>query len=140
MATIEEARAQAQQQHDAELIARAVAILEAKQCEFKIITSSGEEFGSLVAERPPTRVKVNDFVEETRYIEIVDAIKEFGADIVPVPEGKQGDKSYVEGLRSCVYNRCKKQWGRKTFKVVIAEDCTHIKVTREGEQIEVPKE
>ena len=139
MATIEEARAQSQQRHDAELIARAVAILEAKECDFKIITRSGDEFGNLVAERKPVRVMINDFVKETNYLEIIGKIKEFGSDIVPAPKEKWGDKKYIENLRSSVHNGCKRLWGEKTFKVKVAEELTHVEVLREGDKIDEQK-
>jgi len=130
MATHEELRAQLQARHDKDVIAKAVAVLEARGCKYSITEPDGDHHTNIVADEKPPRVMVNDFVADTNYIEILSKIEKGQSDIVIVPEAKVSDHKYVENLRASVVGRCRRDWGEKTFKVEIGEGRNCINVMR----------
>ena len=133
MATPEELRAQLQARHDKDVIAKAVAALAERGCSYRVIESDGSEHTNIKVVEKAAKKMVNKFTEETKYRDVIANIKPGGSDIVMAPDGRQGDKPYVESMRSSVYNYCKKLWGDKTFKIEIGNGHTHLNIRRNPE-------
>ena len=108
---------------------RAIAVLEALGCEYKIITKTGEQFGGLEVVAKPKKVKKRaanryPYGALTSYAREVVNMDLAAGDVQSVPVGEFD----AESVRSSICIMLTKAWGTDTYTTSVSGD--HVDVMR----------
>lgn len=105
-------------------IEKAVRLLEATGCEYKIIATTGEQYGRLevVTKKHRTRNLSRPYGELTKYFEKFVKYDSAIGDVIEVPVGTYP----AEDIRSGVCAKLSAVWGKGTYVSVIEGDRVQI--------------
>ena len=94
---------------------RAMAMLTAAKCQFAVIDSEGNKYGSLQVAAPPQRTR-GAFPRGTLVAHFQPHIKDMKpGDAVCVPYGFCTEKPHRDALQKAISSHCSAAWGNKTY-------------------------
>lgn len=97
-------------------VRKAIAMLQAAQAQYKIITHDGQEFGSLAVKPQPKRHRTGTDYKSV-YFPVINGMQAGDAKVIFPPSGMSKD-----GLRGAIAGYCSHAWGNGTYITSTAGD------------------